>query len=92
MYVSSICLVVLESRVSAGPPERENAPTFAGLSVADVVFSLPLGGKMVWIHAGDTGSVGARRQKFSLTLQTRTPLKSARKSGASTCLRQNNNF
>lgn len=41
--------------------------------MAHVVFSLPLGVCTLWIHAGDTGGVGVRRQKSYLTLHTRTP-------------------
>lgn len=65
----------LENKVYAGhlAQKQENGHTFNGSSVADVVFSLPLGVQTVWFHAGDTGGVGVRRQKSYLTLQTRTP-------------------
>lgn len=86
------CSEKLENRVYAGLAalKQENGGTFNGSSVGDVVFSLPLGVQTVWIHAGDTGSVGVRRQKFYLTFQTRTPLRSEWKRDASTGLNQNN--
>lgn len=55
------------------PQKQENGRTFNGSSVADVVFSLPLGVWTLWIHAGDTDGVSMRRQKSYLTLHTRTP-------------------
>lgn len=88
------CFLKLESRAYAGriALKQKNGRTFNGSSVAGVVFSLPLGVQTVWNHAGDTGSVGVRRQKFYLNLQTRTPRTSEWQRGASTGLSQNNNF
>lgn len=62
------------------------------VQVADVVFSFPLGLQPVWIRAGVTARVDARRQKFYLTLQTRTPPTGGWKRGASAGSSQNNNF